>query len=187
MAALLKQLLPNILPEMWRLDENCFIRVHEGKQDLQLSLPRKIRAARHKRGHSTFIVLQDQDANDCRALKKKLVDICENARDGAENISTLVRIVCHELEAWYLGDSEALFAVFPSLRGQNLYGRSRFRNPDSCINPKNELKRRIGSYAQIETARQIASHMSLERNQSQSFRCFVSGVLRMASVIGEKD
>lgn len=181
MAEVLRQVLPGILPAQWRLNENCFIRVHEGKQDLQRSLPIKIRAARHKHAHTTFVVVQDQDSNDCRELKKKLLDICESAQEGAENISVLVRIVCHELEAWYLGDMPALQSAFPSFPVQSLGRKTHLRNPDSYVNPKNELKKRVGDYPQIATARLIASHMSVEENRSHSFRSFVSGVRRIAS------
>lgn len=181
MASVLRHLLPKILPDIWQLDQNCFIRVHEGKQDLQRSLPKKIRAARNKHGYSYFVVVQDQDSNDCRVLKRELVRICEEARGGADNVLILVRIVCHELESWYLGDQNALLAVFPELNRQGFFGKARLRNPDVYVNPKMELRKRIGDYPQIETARLFASIMTVDNNRSRSFHCFVEGVKKIAN------
>jgi hypothetical protein len=44
MEELLRGLLPKILPPDYAVDVNCFIRSHEGKSDLQKSVPRKLRA-----------------------------------------------------------------------------------------------------------------------------------------------
>lgn len=43
MAEVLKVLLPRILPASWVLDENYFIRPHEGKSDLKRSIPTILR------------------------------------------------------------------------------------------------------------------------------------------------
>ena len=43
MAEVLKVLLPRILPASWVLDENYFIRPHEGKSDLKRSIPKKLK------------------------------------------------------------------------------------------------------------------------------------------------
>ena len=112
MAEVLKVLLPRILPASWVLDENYFIRPHEGKSDLKRSIPKKLKGfAQHKEQTTGFIIIQDQDSNDCRQLKQELVALCK--ANQAPNIKFLVRIVCHELEAWYLGDMKAIQAVFP--------------------------------------------------------------------------
>ena len=167
------------MPEGWILGENCFVRHHEGKQDLQLSIPRKIRVASKKGITTGFIILQDQDSSDCRILKTHLSNLCEGAQDGFRNVPYKVRIVCHELESWYLGDMNAIEKVFPSFHAENFRGKKKFRQPDDCINPKCELKKIVGEYAQIATAREIAKHMDIDGNKSQSFRCFISGVRQM--------
>ena len=179
MAEVLRVVVPKVLPEKWVLDVNCFIRPHEGKPDLQRSLPRKIRAA-SKRGYSTgFIILQDQDSQDCRKLKSKLVDLCESARQANRAVSYKVRIVCHELESWYLGDLAAVEKVFPRFHANKYRGKKRFRMPDGCINPKEELKRIVGDYAQIQTAREMAPNMDISGNRSRSFQCFIAGLRQM--------
>ena len=140
-AEVLKVILPKILPVGWALGENCFIRHHEGKQDLQQSVPRKIRVASKKDICTGFIILQDQDSNDCYLLKSKLVGLCESSQQGGHIIPYKVRIVCHELESWYLGDMDALEKVFPHFHAASYKGKSKFRQPDECVNPKQELKK----------------------------------------------
>ena len=178
-AEVLNVILPKVLPDGWALNENCFVRPHEGKQDLQQSIPRKIRAASKKDITTGFIILQDQDSNDCRVLKSQLVGLCENAQQGNKAVPYKVRIVCHELEAWYLGDMGAIEQVFPRFHAANYRGKKKFRQPDDCNNPKQELKKIVGDYPQIATARAIAPHLDIEDNRSPSFRCFVSGVRSM--------
>lgn len=178
-AEVLQVILPKVLPKGWALGENCFVRRHEGKQDLQLSIPRKMRAASKKDITTGFIVLQDQDCNDCRALKAHLVQLCKNAQVGNREVPFKVRIICHELEAWYLGDMDAIEKVFPRFHAANYRGKKKFRQPDECANPKQELKKIVGDYPQIATAREIAPHLDIYGNISPSFRCFITGLRQM--------
>ena len=178
-AEVLRVILPKVLPEGWKLGQNCTIRYHEGKQDLQLSVPRKIRVASQKDITTGFIILQDQDSSDCHELKAKLVNMCEEAQRGFNVVPYKVRIVCHELEAWYLGDMDAIEKVFPRFHTDNYRNRQKFRHPDHCVNPKLELKRLVSDYSQITTAREIAQHMDIRNNKSQSFQCFISSIRQM--------
>lgn len=178
-AEVLQIILPKVLPEGWALGKNCFIRYHEGKQDLQQSIPRKISVASKKDLTTGFIILQDQDSNDCRELKAKLVSLCESAQKGNNFVPYKVRIVCHELESWYLGDMDAIEKVFPRFHAANYRGKKQFRQPDECVNPKQELKRLLGDYAQISTAREIASNLDIGGNKSRSFQCFISSLKQM--------
>lgn len=175
----LRVILPKVLPVGWVLDVNCFIRHHDGKQDLQQSIPRKIRVASKKDITTGFIIVQDQDNNDCHLLKSQLAGLCEEAQRGNRNVPYKVRIVCHELEAWYLGDMDAIECVFPRFHAAHYRGKKKFRKPDDCVNPKKELKNIVGDYGQIATARQIAPHLDVERNISPSFRCFIDGLRQM--------
>ena len=182
MEEVLRILLPIILPDGWMLDYNCFVRTHEGKQDLQRSLPNKISSAAKRDIKIGYIVLQDQDSSDCISLKNKLLAICNNAIPDGLDVYFKVRIVCHELEAWYLGDMDAIEKAFPQFHAVKHRNKKIFRNPDLCVNPKNELKKILGDYPQIATARRIASNMVVDNNRSQSFHCFVEALLSMASI-----
>ena len=182
MAEVLKVLLPRILPASWVLDENYFIRPHEGKSDLKRSIPKKLKGfAQHKEQTTGFIIIQDQDSNDCRQLKQELVALCK--ANQAPNIKFLVRIVCHELEAWYLGDMKAIQAVFPRFNPARHLKKSLFRLPDTCQNPKTRLKDIVGDYQQIATAQMIAPYIDIEHNRSESFRQFVNSSRQKGNVI----
>lgn len=177
MAELLKVVLPRILPAPWELDNNYYIHPHEGKSDLKRSIPTKLRAYRKRPFSTCFVVIQDQDSNDCKQLKQELVDLCK--ANKSDNITYLVRIVCHELEAWYMGDVEAIQSVFPRFKA-NMHRSTRiFRNPDACVNPKERLKKIVGEYPQIETAHKMAQQMDTNNNKSESFNQFVSGILKL--------
>ena len=103
-------------------------------------------------------------------LKQKLLDLCSGY--GKE---CLVRIACHELEAWYFGDLSAV---------ENAYGvkldkykrKSTYRIPDAIENPKDELRKMIPQHQQISGARRIGEFMDIQKNKSESFQMFVAGV-----------
>ena len=76
--------------------------VFDGKQDLEKQLEKKIRG--YLNPEARFIVLRDQDAEDCRAVKKRLLKKCH--RTGRTECK--VRIACRELESFYLGDLRPL-------------------------------------------------------------------------------
>lgn len=177
-AEVLKTILPKVLPEGWAIGENCFVRPHEGKQDLRASIPRKMRVASNKDYATGFITVHDQDADDCHRLKAELVKLCSDAQK-ADFPPFKVRIVCRELESWYWGDMAAIEKVFPRFHAAKYRNKKQFRQPDACVSPKNELKRVVGAYPQIATARDLASHMDVAANKSQSFQCFIACVKHM--------
>ena len=177
MGARLAELLPRILPQGWQLNKNVFIRTHDGKSDLQRSIPIKVRAFGSIPGMNVgIIIVEDQDSWNCVELKQHLLKLY--TEQAKPNIKCMVRIVCHELEAWYLGDMQAIQHVFPRFKPEQHKNKAKFRNPDACINPKRELKSIVGEYPQIQTAKQIAKHFDIEANKSTSFNYFISGLLR---------
>ena len=135
MADLLDGLLPRLFPA---LRFQCV--PHDGKQDLEKSIPRKLRAWREP--GVRFVVARDQDSADCRQVKARLADLCRNA--GRADV--LVRVVCRELEAWYIGDPEALVRAFPEARRRRRMlrelSRARYRNPDTVGRPSDRLRDR---------------------------------------------
>ncbi len=109
-------------------------------------------------------------------VKKNLKAICKNAGKP----QTLVRIVCHELESWYLGDLSAVETAL-ELRGlARQQKKKKFRHPDTLNNAKQELKKLTQNrYQQILGSRKIGRCMSLENNDSHSFNVFIAGVKRI--------
>lgn len=177
----LGELLPKII------DQTNSFRVHtfSGKHDLLRKLPQRLR------GYSNWLppdyrilVLIDQDQEDCRKLKKRLNQYV-TAAGLAYRRQVLNRIVIAELEAWFLGDLEAVCSAFPKVPA-SLHRKAAYRDPDGIRDSWETLERilqRAGYYRngmpKIETARAIARQMEPARNRSHSFQCFHQGVLAL--------
>lgn len=176
MERFLKGLLPGILPDGYRVDENCFIRTHEGKQDLQKEIPRKVKAYKKSKPSRKIIVIHDQDSNDCRELKNKLIKLIATAAD----IPFLVRIACKELEAFYLGDMQAIEKVYPKFKAKRHANKAKFRNPDKC-NAFDEIRKIVPEFQKNRASNEIVKHIDIEGNKSPSFRSLVTGIQRFLS------
>jgi len=166
MADLLERLLPRLFPE---LSFQCI--PHEGKRDLAKSIPRKLRAWREP--DVRFVVMRDQNGEDCHQVKSRLVALCRNA--GRSDV--LVRVVCRELEAWYLGEPEALARAFPSAgaRTERELRKRRFRDPDAVVKPSAAVASLAPEFQKRRGAQSIAAFMS-QRNRSRSFQVFIEGL-----------
>ena len=167
--ALLEGLLPRLVPPESPIHPR-FV-VFEGKRDLDRQLEKKLRGYLNPRAR--FIVVRDQDRADCREVKRSLVTICRRAGRP----STKVRIACRELEAFYLGDLQAVESAL-GVRGlaakQNL---PRFRNPDQLQSPSLELvKLTSRRYHKVAGSRAIAPHLNLQRPGSHSFRHLLQAI-----------
>jgi hypothetical protein len=167
MAMFLDTWLPTSFPG---LEFRCL--PHEGKADLKRSIPRKLRAWREP--GVNFVILIDNDGRDCRVLKQELFTLCRDA--GRPD--TLIRIVCQELEAWYLGSPETLADAFGREDLIAAFGSKKFRDPDSILKPSLELARRIPEFQKISAAKSIAGRIHGRRNSSTSFAALVNGIRR---------
>ncbi len=164
MKALLDILLPQILPP--EIEFRCIH--HEGKSDLEKSIPIKLRAWQ---APALFVIVRDKDRADCREVKKHLINLCEQAGRG----DSLVRIACHELESWFLGDLAAVEKAFNiKLAGQQK--NRKYKEPDKLSNASEELEKLVKGYRKVSGAKKIAAHMDINQNYSHSFNCFISGV-----------
>lgn len=170
--ASLRDLLVGLLP---RLYPNMVFEylVHEGKNDLDKSIPRKLRAWREP--GVRFVILRDNDGGDCVRLKSRLLQICRQAGRA----DTLVRIVCRQLEAWYLGEPEAMAEAFNNERLRGIGRRARFRDPDSLQQPSEALRRLVPGFRKVSGAKAIAGLLTRERNSSKSFQVLLSGLDRL--------
>lgn len=170
MKTLLDGLLPRLMPEMQ------FICVpHEGKQDLEKSIPRKLRAWREP--GARFVIVRDNDGGDCSTLKQRLDELCHTA--GCHN--ALVRIACQELEAWYFGEPQAMAQAFGDARLQDIKNKSRYRDPDSIHQPSREIAKLVPEFQKISGARKMAAYRSRDGNRSRSFQVMMEGVERLCS------
>lgn len=99
--------------------------VFEGKQDLEKQLVRRLKG--WVRPNSRFVILRDQDSGDCVRIKQHLADLCTQAGKS----EAIVRIACRELEAFFVGDWQAVAEAFdkPALAANDLL--EHWRDPDS--------------------------------------------------------
>jgi hypothetical protein len=169
--AFLDEFLPRVLPPAITLRTIP----HNGKRDLQSSLPKKLRGWRNP--DARFIVLHDKDSNDCVQLKTQLRAICYAARP---DLKPLIRIACHELEAWYMGDFDALAATFPGFNADQVRNRARYRDVDSLANAAEELSKLVPAYQKVSGSRALGKTLSVGgSNTSHSFRIFMQGITRL--------
>jgi hypothetical protein len=175
-----QRFLEGILPRLLPSDVSPIYVTFEGKNDLQKNLERKLRA--WIKPALGFIVLQDKDHNDCIDLKAKLQELCQ--KSGKSN--TLVRIACHHLESWYIGN---LTTVLPLYNINPLKYENKYRNPDKLSNASEELKKLThNQYQKINGSRQIGAVFPIDQstNRSHSYRVFIEGIHKVISVTAPK-
>jgi hypothetical protein len=183
--ALLNGLLPKLLPAgiTWK------IHAFQGKRDLLANLTKRLKGYRPwLPEHWRVVVLVDSDRDDCRVLKQKLEQAVLNASLGRTSgpRRVLNRVAVTEIEAWYLGDVPALVEAFPRV-DPNLAKKERYRNPDAVAGGTWEALERVlrkaghfaGGLEKIALAQRMAPRMDPNRNRSNSFRAFVSGLRQL--------
>jgi len=167
MKEFLDEFLPRLLPG---IDFLCL--KHEGKQDLEKSIPRKLRAWNEL--GVRFVVVRDNDGADCRAVKARLRKLCEQGGHP----DTLIRIACQELEAWHLGDFDSLAQAYANPELLKKKSKAKYSQPDALGNPAQELSRLIPEFRKVDGARRMGKIMSItsQNNRSRSFQVFVEGL-----------
>jgi hypothetical protein len=178
-------LLEGIWPRLVAPDRNVNpqYRVFEGKQDLERQLERKLRG--YQNPDACIIVMRDQDRDpDCRAVKRRLRDICRRAN----RTEAVIRIACHEIETFYLGD---LHAVERGLEISGLAAkqrRAKFRNPDLLQHPSMELEKlTVKRYQKVSGSRAIAPHLDLGSRRSPSFWHLIQAIRNAVERLAARD
>lgn len=129
--AMLEGMLPRLLPS----DLPVRYVVFDGKQDLEKQIVKRLRG--YLSPGAKFVILRDKDSEDCRIVKNRLVEKCREASKG----DSLVRIVCHELESWFLADLKAVEVGLNLAKLSAKQNRAKFRAPDSLANASEELEK----------------------------------------------
>jgi hypothetical protein len=168
MKVLLDAMLPRVAPGLHFL---CV--AHEGRRDLEKSIPVKLKNWREP--GVRFIIVRDNDGGDCSALKQRL-----RALSAVLQPDAIMRIACQELEAWYLGDPEALAAAFGDQSLAGIADRARSRDPDAVAEPAQALTRLVPAFQKVAGARAMAATLAPEPTRSRSFRSFMEAVKRLA-------
>ena len=168
MGIVLEQLLPRL-----GLDRARFkIITHQGVSDLERKLPIRLRAWQDP--NAAFVVLRDNDGGNCLERKRRLLGICRSAGRGDR---AHVRIVCQELEAWFLGDPAAVERA--GYRGD--LKLKPHQDVDAIDKPSRRLHDRLAGYQKTDGARRVATELALDANSSASFNVTVALIRRLAA------
>ena len=136
---------------------------------------------------AVFVVL-DNDDHDTDSFRKELDQV---AIDNEISVDYVFCIAIEEVEAWLLGDRNALKTAYPEAKDSVL---NAYKQDSICgtweilagaIAPKKfiQIKNRNLSYAEIgkmkcEWADRIGEYIEPERNSSQSFQLFINEVYK---------
>ena len=168
------QLFLEALFQQLHLPETAYqIKAFRGKQLLLPAIPRLLNSWREP--NTQFFILIDNDNKDCIQLKNKLVFDCLQANRS----DTVVRIVCQELEAWYLGDLFAIKSYSPlkkSFKGQLKQIEDNKLIPDEIQRPSKVLEAHLGNLIKSDIAKYMGKNITLEGNSSVSFGSFVQAL-----------
>lgn len=204
-AQLLNYLLPRILgsqgePHTWRLHSYRGIgRIPPGlkttaeaaKRILLEQLPKILRGYAKTPSIDAVVVVLDSDRKDCRAFLaelKALADECEMSS------KTLFRLAIEEMEAWYLGDREALSKAYPRAKMKALDGYVQdsvcgtWEMVADALHPGGSKKVKKAGWPlpgqlKHEWAEQIGPLMDIENNASPSFCKLRDGLRRLVKEI----
>ena len=172
----MRKFLENILPRL-NFKNNFEIKHHRGKEDLITCLDQIVPSLSKRAQHIVLIV--DQDKEDCKKLKDKLQEKMKRCACDYK-----IRIACYELEAWFLGDMEAIAKCSSRFKAKTFQNKEKYRHVDGLNKPSTEIETIVPDWrekysSKAHFAEKIAQFISLEtqnievRNRSHSFRIFL--------------
>lgn len=186
----------SLCPRILQTGTTYRVRTFQGKKDLLERLPALLR------GYAAWIpetyrivVLIDEDRQDCHVLKNQLIKTSEQAglstftRPDQGRVKVLNRIVIEELEAWFLGDVEAIRQAYPRVPA-TIHKKRKFRDPDAIAGGTWEALADMlqrygyfkGGYSKLQAAREISVFMDPSRNRSKSFHVFQTGLSALEQI-----
>ncbi len=137
----------------------------QGKTDLEKNIAPKMKSWNYGTPH--FVILRDQDGSDCKTLKAALR---RKAKLGGRPFT--VRVVCNELESWFLGELDAVEAAYPKSKASKHIQAAKFRDPDALGNANQELEKLVRVAGKVGRADAIASFFDPTKCISSSFQVF---------------
>ncbi len=178
-----KNVLDIILKKL--LPEGVHYRIypHQGKQDLEKGLRTSLPSISKIPG-SKVLITRDQDSGNCATVKSSIQELIQ----GNCHCESIVRIACRELEAWLLGDLNAIKDAFPRFKPEHYRSTASFRNVDSIHQPNKYLLRVIPEYKsrtslpKLSVSEKIAPYLDFDRNTSSSFNHTISAIRRLAEI-----
>ena len=202
-AALIETLLPLVIgpegaPHTWRvlpykgigrIPKGLTAKADPAKRALLDQLPRLLSGYGKTPGYENVVVVVDSDRRNC---KEFLAELNAMLKQCAPAPRTLFRLAIEEMEAWLLGDRQALLNAYPRAKKDVL---ARYAQDSVCgtwelladaIHP--------GGHAAIQKAgwplpgqmkhewtKKIGPHMNIETNASPSFGKFRDGLRRLVA------
>ena len=139
---------------------------------------------------SVIVVVLDNDDNDPAEFKRSLEKVAEQNKIAVDHVFCLA---IEEIEAWILGDEAAILAAYPNAKQASL---RRYTQDSICGTwetladvvynggQKEMRKRHFSERGRIkeEWARSIGPHLDLSKNQSPSFKIFISEIYKRADI-----
>ncbi len=202
-ARMVETLLPAVIgphgePHTWRvhpykgigrLPAGLSVKADPSKRALLDQLPRLIKGYGKSAGVDAVVVVVDSDRRDCKAFLGELKNLALECHPAP---NTLFRLAIEEMEAWFLGDRQALLAAYPRAKSDVL---QRYKQDSVCgtwelladaIHPGGSvaiLKAGWPLPGQVkhEWAEKIAPRMNVEHNLSPSFCKFRDGLRRLVA------
>jgi len=174
-----REMLQGVLAKILTENINVYYMTFEGKQDLEKQLIKRLKY--WQKPHSVFLVMRDKDSGDCMAIKQALLD---KVTEAGKQDNTIIRIACHELESFYLGDLEAVekgLALNGLTRRQQ---NKKYRKPDDLANASEELSKLTkNTYQKIAGSRSISPYLKTDgSNKSHSFNILLNGLKKLSVV-----
>ncbi|HZE91219.1 MAG TPA: hypothetical protein VE029_05855 [Rhizobacter sp.] len=202
-AKLIEVLLPAVIgphgePHTWRvhsykgigrLPVGLSAKADPAKRTLLDRLPRLLAGHGQTPGNDAVVVVLDTDRRDCKVFLKELKALLRTCRPAP---NTLFRLAIEEMEAWFLGDRQALLAAYPRAKKDVL---SRYKQDSVCgtwelladaVYPGGSTAVRKAGWPlpgqlKHEWAEKIGPQMDIDRNQSPSFCKLRDGLRRLVA------
>ncbi|MDR2102252.1 MAG: DUF4276 family protein [Treponema sp.] len=167
-----------------RIPKNLRTVQDPSKRILLEQLPRLLRGYGHTYNrpgyNAVVIVVVDCDNRNCKEFKQELNQVLESCSPRPK---AFFRIAVEEIEAWLLGDRDALCRAYPRYN-QQLYAAYKqddimgtWENLADIILPDGSAVLKKAAYFEIgrqksEWAKNIGKNMNIKNNASPSFNCF---------------
>jgi hypothetical protein len=167
----------SFLPKVISESERFKIFAHGGRENLIQALKKTLPSV-SRIDNAKILVTIDQDNHDCQSLKQKLEEIVkENCLCPYK-----IRIVCKELESWFLGDLDAISKAYPRLKSEKYRNKSEMKNVDEIKKPSEKLIKMITEaygrsfLSKNELSEKISTHLDLTKNTSISFNQTIQAI-----------
>jgi len=202
-AKLLEALLPRIIglqgeAHTWRLHiykgigrlpAGLSSKEDPAKRALLNQLPRLLAGYGKTPGIDAVLVVLDSDRRDCKVFLQELQELATKCNPAP---NTMFRLAIEEMEAWYLGDREALMKAFPKARKDVL---NRYEQDSVCgtwelladaVHPGGsaaivQAGWPLPGQVKHDWAEKIGPLMDIEHNLSPSFCKFRDGLRRLVA------